>query len=73
MPRSQIVDLTVICRSFPELRHPQIIREHILETIDEYFDSGIPVVIMQGWKASGIQLSSLNLPFDILTRPYRCF
>lgn len=63
MPKSQIVDLTVICRSFPELRQPQITREHILETIDEYFDSGIPAVVMQG--AEGVGKTTLLAQFSI--------
>ena len=35
MSKVEVMDLTVVCRSFPVSPHPEIHREHFLDTIDK--------------------------------------
>lgn len=39
MSKVEVMDLTVVCRSFPVSPHPEIHREHFLDTIDKIFEA----------------------------------
>ncbi len=38
MNNVEIMDLTLVCQSFPSISKPQIQRDNILETIEAIFD-----------------------------------
>lgn len=53
MRKTEVMDLTVVCRSFPELPLPLIERGNFLDTIDGVFDSGTDVVVAEGEEGIG--------------------
>jgi len=53
MARSQVVDPTVICQSFPETPRPEIARDNILSTIETIFQSDIELVAVEGQQGIG--------------------
>jgi len=53
MVKIEVMDLTVVCQSFPELPEPQIHRENFLDTIDRIFESGTELVVAEGKEGIG--------------------
>ena len=49
----EIVDLTTICLNFPETPKPEILREHLLQTIDTIFEDDTYTVIVEGEEGIG--------------------
>ncbi len=48
MTKAEVMDLTTICQSFPEIPEPCIPRENILDTIDRIFEGGTELVVVEG-------------------------
>ena len=48
MSKVEVMDLTVVCRSFPVSPHPEIHREHFLDTIDKIFEGDTLLVVVEG-------------------------
>ena len=48
MSKVEVMDLTVVCRSFPVSPHPEIHREHFLDTIDKIFEGDTILVVVEG-------------------------
>ena len=48
MSEVEVMDLTVVCRSFPVSPHPEIHREHFLDTIDKIFEGDTILVVVEG-------------------------
>jgi len=53
LAKAEVVDLTVICRNFPERPPSEVVRENLLFTIDRMFESGVDVVIIEGEESIG--------------------
>lgn len=53
MGKEEIMDLTVVCRSFPQLPLPQIQRENILDTIDTIFEGDTQLLVIEGGEGIG--------------------
>jgi hypothetical protein len=62
MSKTEIMDLTVACHSFPELPQPLICRSNILDTIDTILDSDTQIVFVEGQE--GIGKTSLLAQFS---------
>lgn len=76
MSEAKVVDLTVICQSFPETPTPLIDRENFLDTIDALFERGTELIVVEG--AEGIGKTTLlaqfatrhaNHTFSLFVRP----
>ncbi len=61
MSKPEVVDLTVVCRGFPEAPDPEIRREHLLDTIDKVFEGDTRLVVVEG--AEGIGKTTLLAQF----------
>ncbi|MBI1924586.1 ATP-binding protein [Candidatus Poribacteria bacterium] len=57
MSKVEVMDLTVVCRSFPESPAPEIHREHLLDTIDKIFEGNTHLIVVEG--AEGIGKTTL--------------
>jgi hypothetical protein len=53
MTKAEVMDLTIVCRSFPELPEPLIERGNFLATIDRVFESSTEVVVAEGEEGIG--------------------
>lgn len=53
MAKAEVMDLTTVCQSFPELPRPLIPRDHILNTIDDIFEGETQLVVVEGPEGSG--------------------
>lgn len=47
------MNLTTICRSFPESPNLEIRREHLLDTIDKIFEGGTHLIVIEGVEGIG--------------------
>lgn len=52
-PVVEVVDLSVVCQSFPRLLEPMVPRENIIDTIERMFDGDIELVIVEGGEGMG--------------------
>jgi hypothetical protein len=48
MAKEQLVDVITICQTFPELPHPQLQRDHILDSIDNIFAGDTKLIVVEG-------------------------
>ena len=53
MSKTEVMDLTTVCQSFPRLVHPQIERDNILDTIDMMFAGEAQVIVVEGPEGIG--------------------
>jgi len=53
MNKEVVMDVTTVCRSFPQISSPQIQRENILETIDTTFDGDTQLLVIEGREGIG--------------------
>lgn len=53
MAKSEIMDLTVVSQSFPEIVPPLISRENFLDTLDTIFDNGTELIVVEGMEGIG--------------------
>lgn len=53
MARAEVMDLTIVCQSFPELPEPLIRRENFLDTVDRIFENSSEVVVTEGEEGIG--------------------
>lgn len=53
MSKAEVMDLTTVCQSFPELPEPLIRRENFLDTIDQVLGNGTDVVVAEGPEGIG--------------------
>ncbi len=53
MNNVEIMDLTLVCQSFPSISKPQIQRDNILETIEAIFDGETEMVSVEGEEGIG--------------------
>lgn len=53
MAEATIMDLTVVCQSFPEILEPQIHRDNILDTIDTIFKGDTNLIVIEGVEGIG--------------------
>lgn len=53
MNKAIVLDLTVVCRSFPESPTPEIHREHLLDTIDKIFEGDTHLIVVEGAEGLG--------------------
>jgi hypothetical protein len=53
MTKGEVMDLTVVCQSFPELPEPLISRENFLDTIDRIFESSGELTVTEGEEGIG--------------------
>lgn len=53
MSKVEVMDLTVVCRSFPESPNFEIRREHLLDTIDKIFEGGTHLIVVEGVEGIG--------------------
>ena len=51
--RLEIMDLSLVCQSFPRLREPLIPRDNILDTIERMFEGEIELVAVEGDEGMG--------------------
>jgi hypothetical protein len=63
MARTEVMDLTRVCQSFPEMPKPEIQRENFLDTIDTIFQGGTELVVVEG--TEGIGKTTLLAQFAI--------
>lgn len=50
---SEMMDVSAVCRSFPQLLTPRVERKNVLETIEDIFKSGAQLVAMEGEEGIG--------------------
>src|SRR4051794_35371441 len=53
MTEAEVIDLTVVAQTFPSAPRPEIIRDKILDTIDDLFASGTHLVLVEGSEGIG--------------------
>ncbi len=53
MTNIEVLNLTTICRNFPTTIIHEITREHLLDTIDRIFSSGVNIVFVEGMEGIG--------------------
>ena len=53
MTNIEVMNLTNICRNFPTTIIHEITREHLLDTIDRIFNSGVNIVFVEGMEGIG--------------------
>ena len=63
MSRTEIMDLTRICETFPEEPSPNILRNNVLDTVDLVFGQGTRILVVQG--PDGIGKTTLLRQFAI--------
>jgi hypothetical protein len=61
MARIEIMDITAVSRSFPQIFPPQVYRENILDTIDTIFEGDTQLLVIEG--ADGIGKTTLLTQF----------
>jgi hypothetical protein len=62
MVKVEIMDLTVVCQSFPKILDHQIWRDNMLDTLDRMFDDGRQLIVVSG--AEGIGKTTLLTQFS---------
>ncbi len=53
MAKEEIMDITVVSRSFPQYLPPQVYRENILDTIDTIFEGDTQLLVIEGGEGIG--------------------
>jgi hypothetical protein len=53
MGEEEVMDITVVSRSFPQTLHPQVYRENILDTIDTIFEGDTQLLVIEGGEGIG--------------------
>ncbi len=53
MSKEEIMDVTVVCRSFPPIPQPQVERENILDIFDTIFEGGSQLLVIEGGEGTG--------------------
>ncbi len=53
MVKEEVMDVTVVSRSFPQILPPQICRENILDTIDTIFEGDTQLLVIEGGEGIG--------------------
>ena len=53
MIKEEVMDVTVVSRSFPQLSPPQVYRENILDTIDTIFEGDTQLLVIEGGEGIG--------------------
>lgn len=53
MAKSEVMDLTAACGSFPELPARQVVRDNILDTIEEIFSGDTRLIVVEGIEGIG--------------------
>jgi hypothetical protein len=63
MAKTEVMDLTRVCQSFPEMPEPEIHRENFLDTIDVIFQGETELIVVEG--VEGIGKTTLLAQFAI--------
>jgi len=63
MRQAEVMDLTTVCQSFPEIPEPLISRDNILDTLDTLFMSGTELIVVEG--EEGIGKTTLLIQFAL--------
>jgi len=67
---AELMDLSAVCRSFPELPDPQILRDNVLDAIEDVLRGTTQIVVVEG--VEGIGKTTLLAQF-VQRQPRRAF